>query len=291
MRHLNVCAGVTAYHPGDGFHERINSIAAQVALVIVVNNSDSDSLSRDNFAENVEIRFNKNIGAVAGALNIVLREARRLKFDYLVTFDQDSVVPPDLITGLISASRDTGAHIVGPNYFNSATKAPGRFNLYRQGMMISKWFPKPAGIHETYCVITSGMLVSLKDLPHNLDYRDDFLVDLVDVEFCLRARSLGLRVAVNTDVSMSHALGNRLPGSSRFSATNYGPFRRYIATRNRIVLWRQYLRAFTLFVVTDIALALADLVRTLLIERGRRALINAYYTGVRDGIHALRKPK
>jgi hypothetical protein len=82
MQHPNVCAGVTAYYPGGGFHERINAIAGQVALVIVVNNSDSDSLSRDDFAENVEIRFNKNIGAVAGALNIVLREARHLKFDY-----------------------------------------------------------------------------------------------------------------------------------------------------------------------------------------------------------------
>jgi rhamnosyltransferase len=291
MQHSNVCAGVTAYYPGEGFYERINAIADQVALVIVVNNSDSDSLSRDDFAENVEIRFNKNIGAVAGALNIVLREARLLNFDYLVTFDQDSVVPPDLITGLIAARRATGAHIVGPNYFNSATKAPGRFNLYRQGLMISKWFPKPAGIHEAYCVITSGMLMALNDLPRNLDYRDDFLVDLVDVEFCLKARSLGLRVVVNTDVFMSHALGNRLPGSSRFSATNYGPFRRYTATRNRIILWRQYLRAFTLFVVTDIAIAFADLARTLLIERDRPGLIKAYYTGVRDGVRALRNPK
>jgi rhamnosyltransferase len=291
MRHPNVCAGVTAYHPGPGFDERISAIAGQVALVIVVNNGDSDSLSGGNFADNVEIRFNNNVGAMAGALNVVLREARVLNFDYLITFDQDSVVPSGLIDGLIAACCATGAPIVGPNYFNSATKAPGRFNIYSRGLMISEWFPKPAGFHEAYCVITSGMLIALNDLTRNLEYRDDFLVDLVDVDFCLKARSLGLRVVVNTDVSMSHALGYRIPGSWRFSATNYGPFRRYLATRNRIVLWREYLRAFTLFVLTDIAIAFADLVRTLLIERDRGALAKAYFTGARDGLRAVRNRK
>jgi rhamnosyltransferase len=291
MQHLNVCAGVTAYNPGTGFDQRINAIAGQVALVIVVNNGDLNSLSRENFADNVEIRFNNNVGAMAGALNIALREARLRNFDYLVTFDQDSVVPPELIAGLIAACGDTGAPIVGPNYFNSATQAPGRFNIYRGGLMISRWFPKPAGFHEAYCVITSGMLIALNDLTRNLEYREDFLVDLVDVEFCLRARSLGLRVVVNTDVSMSHALGYRLTGSWRFSATHYGPFRRYLATRNRIVLWRQYLRAFTLFVLTDIAIAFADLVRTLLVERDRGALAKAYFSGARDGLREARKRK
>jgi rhamnosyltransferase len=287
VRQANVCAAITAYNPDDLFHQRVNLIAEQVAYVIIIDNGDSNFLPPSKLPDNVEIQINRNRGAVGGALNIALRRARVLSFEYLITFDQDSIVPADLIQKLVATSIEVQAAIVGPNYRNSATNAPGRFNVYGQRLLISQWFPKPVGLREVYCVITSGMLIALRLLPTSMEYRTDFLVDLVDVEFCLKARTYGIRIFVNTDVCMVHTLGNRTSGSWRFSPTNYDPSRRYLTTRNRIILWSEFRRSFTAFVLTDIFLALADFLRTLMLEPNKRGMFSAYYRGVRDGVKTV----
>lgn len=289
MHNMNVCAAITAYFPDDLFQERVKIIAQQVDWVIVVDNGDGTTIRKENLPSNSEVYVNNNKGAMAGALNVALRHAKLLKFDYLITFDQDSVVPAGLIAGLIETSNQTGAAIVGPNFFNSATKAPGRFYLYNNGHAFFKWFPSPAGIHEALFVITSGMLIHLKALPDLVEYREEFLVDLVDIDFCLTARALGLIVMLDTNVSMSHAIGNKAAGSWRFSTSHYSPYRKYLSTKNRLIVWHEHWRRYTSFVLSDMMIAFADLVRTLLLERERRSLAKAFYEGGRDGLRFIRR--
>lgn len=289
MHDMKICAAITAYFPDDHFPERVKAIAEQVDWVIVIDNGDGSTILRESLPSNSEVYVNNNKGSMAGALNVALRRARLLEFEYLITFDQDSTVPAGLITGLLESANLTGAAIVGPNFINSATKAPGRFYLYKNGHTFFKWFPSPAGIHEALFVITSGMLIHLKALPDVIEYREEFLVDLVDIDFCLATRALGLRVMVNTDVSMSHAIGNKVPGSWRFSTSNYNPNRKYLSTKNRIIVWHEHWRKYPAFVLSDILIGFADFARTLLLERKRQSLAKAFYEGGRDGLRFIQR--
>ena len=290
MRRADVCAGVTAYFPDGAFEERLKAIADQVELVIVVDNSPADFGAGRHFPDNVEVHSNMNQGGMAGALNIAMRRARELGFKYFVTFDQDSTVPNDLVEKLIDASIAMSAAIVGPNFRNAATKAPGRFYLSSRRLRSPiRWFPRAEGFHEALVVITSGMLIDLQALPVEVKYREQLLVDFVDIDFCLKARAMGLKIAVNTDISMSHGLGNKAQDSWRFSSARYGAPRRYLATRNRIIVWREHYLKYPGFVGSDIFVAIADMLRTLLLEPEKLKTLRAFYSGAREGFRMARR--
>ncbi len=74
-------------------------------------------------------------------------------------------------------------------------------------------------------------------------FRDEFFIDYVDEEYCLRAKAKGYRIIKSRKHLMSHAIGSptahRMFGTSKWT-TNHGPDRRYYIARNNTVLLREY---------------------------------------------------
>jgi rhamnosyltransferase len=141
-------------------------------------------------------------------------------------------------------------------------------------------------VKEALFLITSGTLLDLQRIPPTLRYREEFLVDCVDIDFCLRARALGASVLVDTDLTMVHMLGNRRQGSWRFSPSMYSADRRYLSTRNKTVLWREHWKRYPYFVATDLLVTCLDFVRTLLLEKDRLKTASAFLGGFRSGLRA-----
>ena len=62
--------------------------------------------------------------------------------------------------------------------------------------------------------------------------REDFFIDALDIEWCLRAKSLGYEVAMTNKAMMKHSIGeeanNKIEGHS--------PFREFYICRNSIAM-------------------------------------------------------
>jgi len=148
---------------------------------------------------------------------------------------------------------------------------------------------------EVESVITSGSLLSLPAYAAIGPFREEFFIDYVDTEFCIRARTAGYRVVQTRRPLMSHTVGaptaHKLPWATKWT-TNHSPDRRYYIARNNTVLLRErgtsggrpwrfksFVRCYRL------------IKRIAMYEQDKAAKIHAVWQGWRDGVHGRLGPR
>jgi GT2 family glycosyltransferase len=271
-----VGAVFVTYHPDDAFDVRVLALSGQVSRILIVDNGSSSeavtAIERLAKTQGVEAVFNASNVGLAAALNQGLGWGEQQRLDWVATFDQDTLPGPNLVA---EAGKVFDAH---------------------QGKPIAAigagWQGTPeqcenAGGIEVPAVITSGTLHSVAIWRALRGFREDFFVDLVDTEFCLRARSGGYHVVRSCLPTMSHDVGR--PSRRRLvfrsvTPSNHSRARRYYMTRNRIRVWRAYARREPSFVIRDVNAAGKELVKLVLFEDGKRGKLGAMVRGTVDGI-------
>jgi rhamnosyltransferase len=227
-----ICAIYVTYHPDGRFPERLTQIVPQVAHIIIVDNHSNDEavrMLRTLCAEgNGELIENEENRGIATALNQGICRAIELGYPWALTFDQDSWPDQDLVKTLseIYANHPERwkVKIIGSNYRSPITGNPVlNFKNITSSLFV-----------ESTVVITSGALMCLRAYEEVGPFRDDFFIDLVDHEYCLRIRSYGYKVLISRRSLITHPLGNE--SIHRFlwgqSCYNHSPLRKYYITRN-----------------------------------------------------------
>jgi rhamnosyltransferase len=278
----DVCAVVITHHPDARVGERLARVARQVGRVVVVDNASAGPARPRLLAlqEAGRIRLLENAGnrGVAAALNRGVGWARSHGFSWALLLDQDTEVDPELVRGLrwIYAAHPHPERIgvVGARSRSDAAPPPSPREAAR-------------GWRRRETVITSGSLLRLAILERIGPFRDEFFIDHVDDDYCLRLAACGLGVLQSTRPLMDHALGApsrvRLPWRES-QTSNHSALRRYFMTRNHVVLIRQYWRVQPRWALRT---AYARMRSTLLMvvfeaERGRK--LRAILRGLVDGM-------
>ena len=219
----NTAAVVVSYLPDDRFRQRMDIIAEQFAAVFWFDNTPPGN---EPEKPNPDPRVNRlsegeNVG-LADALNRACRAAIGEGFQWAVTFDQDSLLEPDFVARQVDAWRRSPKRpfMLGCNYTDSVDKQIPRF-------------PSGAYVRECRTVITSGSLMCLPQWSELGGFRDDYFIDGVDHEMCLRARANGLLVVRHGEPLMQHQIGERSLGLS-FLPYLQPAVRMYYSTRNGV---------------------------------------------------------
>jgi rhamnosyltransferase len=243
LRASDVCAIVVTYGPDGGFLARLNEVVPQVGMVVIVDNRSADA-ERNMLLEaaaepKISVVFNDENLGLARALNIGIERAAALQYSWVLLLDQDSRVDRDMVSRLsgIQASFPDPARlaVIGSNYGDSGERTTGATA------------PGPESPGELWDdveqVITSGSLLSLAAHLAIGPFREEFFIDYIDEEYCLRARANGYRVIRSRRELMSHAIGaptvHRFLGFKRCTS-NHGPDRRYYIARNNTVLLHEF---------------------------------------------------
>jgi rhamnosyltransferase len=274
----SVAAVIVTFHPDPDFRDGIAALLDQVSAILVVDNGScpgelpagDDPTLRDR----VEVITNGENRGLATALNQGLRRARERGFGWALTLDQDSSPLPNLVA---AAARAFEAH-------------PHRERLAAIGATaVGAEDPSASASARTYrtmpAVITSGTLHSIPAWERLGGFREDFFIDCIDTEFCLRARARGLEVIQATEPALAHRIG--LPSRKWVLGrwmlpTNHSPLRRYYVTRNRISFWKTYARTDGRFVLQDMRQCLREWIGIAFAESDRAAKLRAILAGVRD---------
>jgi rhamnosyltransferase len=276
-----------AFYPGDKFESICRFIAENADFLLIVDNSPESTLLSANYnlPANTSIVYNKNNGAVAGALNIALELARTGKFEYLQLFDQDTVPPPGITAALVNTLVQNPAIVlVSPRFININTNFPGRLMMnYKKWRVKSIWPPNDIGLVSALFTITSASVINMKMLPDNFYYDERLIIDGCDVDFCLALRELGLEIAVDTSQCITHGIGNRKNGGGRWSPTNYSAQRKHLSAKNRVMVWRRYFNSYPGFVLNDIFVFTLDTARSVLLEKEKFKKFKAIFTGLISG--------
>jgi rhamnosyltransferase len=281
-RKENICAVVVTYFPDEGFCDRSKSIRDQVDHIVMVDNG-SDAICLDRIqtvlsGRDVDrIRNPTNLG-VATALNQGAQWARENGYSWVLLLDQDTVPSDDMVSTLIRAydqfpEKDRLA-IVGCSHFAGS------------GIDISS--PKKAGWWtSTKVVITSGTLLSLRAAAQIGLFREEFFIDCVDFEFCLRAGCAGYSIVEVLEPLMQHVIGNpqRVPLQWIARETsNHRPWRSYYITRNLAVLTREYLWKEPAWILAAIYRRIKGMILMILFEQAKLQKVKYITLGLYDGL-------
>ena len=277
MGEQEIAAVVTAYHPDGRLAAVIESALLRCASVVVADNTPGDSRSLTEELDDPRVRVlrsGRNKG-LAGALNLGIRNVTEDAAAVLF-LDQDSVLPPELVDGLLAHLDEPGIGVVGPTPVDAAT-----------GSRYERLAGRHAALDDRPSIIASGMLVRRDVLQHVKGFREEFFVDCVDTDFCLRVRKSGKRVVRDAGLVLPHSIGSgrdhRL-GPANVRVLHYPAWRHYWIARNGIVLSREFGRTERGFVVTNALFTARWLVVTALFDDKRRESVPAVLRGLRDGL-------
>jgi rhamnosyltransferase len=260
--------------------------------IIVVDNASTDGtieVLNERFPAVKVIRLAKNDG-VSGGYSAGLEYALGRNHDWVWMLDQDSRPLPDTVANLLAVYESFPDReklgLIAPLPISAATGAPYPLFLWREGQVEVR--PVPGGNTLTLVdmAISSGSLIRREAVRKAGLPRNDFFIDFVDYEHCLRLRRSGFLIAVVNQCVMPHTIGQ--PRTVKFlgkpmSWITHRPWRDYYKVRNRaFVVWHQVpsLRAKA-FVIHQF---LRQMFGSLLYDAEKVRRIHFMWRGLRDGI-------
>jgi rhamnosyltransferase len=134
------------------------------------------------------------------------------------------------------------------------------------------------------CAIASGSLIKREALEALGAFREDFFIDYVDTEFCMRAIDQGWQIIAVKDAVLHHELGAKTQHSFGVITSNHAPMRRYTIYRNRIRMWKAYCFKVPGYVSYDILASGYDVLRILCFEHQKRQKLSSILRGIKEGI-------
>lgn len=288
----NVLAIIITYNPDSDLNSRVRSILAEVETVLIIDNksiSGTEELEKAHQIKGVFLIKNKDNLGVATALNQALACAYsfpKKTFRWILTFDQDTLVYPGMIKQyqkiLTESEKPNKIAIIGTNYFCRSINDT-RFHFSSKQNPNFDWLCIPT-------VITSGSLMNLKLTKLIGDFRDEFFIDHVDDEYCLRARKRGYQVIINKTALMEHTIGAE--SLHRFlwrqtGTSNHSPIRRYYMMRNHLYLVQEYLGVETKWVLNTVYSRLKMMILMLIYEDNRAVKLKHCLVGLQHGFKKI----
>ena len=271
---VKIAAVVVLYNPDSDILNNINTYINQVDKLFVIDNSENfipSLIDKIQLLNNVEYVYNHSNIGIAAALNIGAKKADAENFEYLLTMDQDSKASSEMVAELLKCfSIDSRIAIVSP--FHKLIKnitAKQKNNI----------------CHQVLTTMTSGNLVKIKNLKEIGLYKEDFFIDYVDHEICLRMNKMGFKVYQNNETLLSHSLGELKQKFFLFKKvypTHHSPLRLYYRTRNRLYVLNSYKKEFPLYCINDFVNFIKEFIKIILFESQRRKKLFMIYQGFID---------
>lgn len=289
---MNIIAVVVLFNPDEGFLDRCLLISSQINNLIVYDNSTDEDIIKHNQHEiskisNVIFYSKGENNGIGAALNYAVSVAKELNADFLFTFDQDTQIPNNYVSRMLqSFQREENIGVLGPIYKDINVDRECKFPVKWNGLILRKNLSDKNKIQDVMTVITSGALYPMQIFDDVGIFEDDYFIDYIDNEFCLRVLKNGYRVCVEPGVVINHALGNRTINKIllNFSPTNYPFYRKYYITRNRLFVYKKYFFKFPAFILYDLAAFSLDFFRVISFEKNKWIKIKAYSKAIKDFI-------
>lgn len=206
--------------------QNIKELSKNIDRVIICNNSPNVSLAYlENFFDTLKVfDFYENLG-IAKAQNIGMQYAFNNKAEFVIQFDQDSIVSINMIKLLCESflnlkNKRVNVGVIGPIPFN-------------KDECIKKINISKIRYKNENKIISSGMLIPKEVYLKNGGMKEEWFIDLVDYEFCWRLKKNKYKIIIDTGVSLPHRFGEgNIKLLKLYTIRKVKPFRLYYEFRN-----------------------------------------------------------
>ncbi|AUJ31885.1 MAG: glycosyltransferase [Liquorilactobacillus nagelii] len=269
--------------------ESLNRIINQVSKVIIVDNGSNNISSIKKLSVQLEIKLldlKKNYG-IAGAQNRGFEFFFKNNFKWVLTLDQDTMVPFDTVKKMRASKKfkDSSTAILAMKYYDPSWKPAQikRATEKQKETETQKWR-----------IISSGNLVRT-DIWNLVDGFDEWLfIDQVDFDFNAKVILAGYKIWQVNNLIMEHEIGKSIKKpvltmmllfKPNEFILDHSPMREYYIARNTIVYSKRYsshpdLEKFKTNLFHEIIMTR----KILLYQKPRIKKIQASWRGIVDGI-------
>lgn len=287
---------IVTYNPPTEFFENLHILLMQMSPLLVVDNGSSLEIRQQLEGEakahpSLCLHFNElNIG-IASALNYGFEWAISQGYECLIVFDQDSLPASHMAEELLAVyethpDREKIA-ILSPQIQDTLTGERTTYLKKRNAFSMKRIPCQSTILDDVTLVITSGSLNNLAAFEKLGRFRDDFFIDYVDTEYCLRAALHGYKIVVVCKAVLNHRLGGQQQkriGSFTMRPTFHSPLRWYYIHRNRVVMLGVYAFQSPYWAIHDCMTAMYAFLKMLLYEDQKLKKILATLLGIFDGL-------
>ena len=285
---------VVTYFPDAETLNQIVKLSGQCCQVIVVDNTPDnfniDSINR----KNTKVLKNQKNEGLAFALNRGIDWAGKNGIENIFFLDQDSRPSENYFSSMLTFKMqqerryDRWAFFV-PNFYDRNSKTFAKLPHLTRFSLAHATCKGLKSIRKTRAVIaiTSGMLITYSRYREIGPFRDDYFIDFVDNEYCLRASKKGYHVRFNCDVVLDHAIGRR--SLQRFCGVtikpnHHPPLRRYYIARNGTRTAIDFAVPFPSYLFLIFARMVHELISILVYETQKSKKIYALIQGLYHGL-------
>lgn len=229
---MRILAAIVVYHPDlKRLQDNIDAVSSQVDEIALFNNGET---KLSDVYPNITIldQQGTNIG-VASALNALCDYAWSRGYEWILTLDQDSIVPAGMIDGFRPYLNKTDVALLCPaihdRNYGSMSYDTGLDNT----------------VDVVDACITSGSLLRLSAWSEIHGFWDELFIDMVDFDLCWSLQEAGFKIVRVNSLFLLHEIGQaqnvRLFGKDNV-IYNHPPIRCYYMVRNTIAVGRKHHR-------------------------------------------------
>lgn len=269
-----VLAGIITYNPEiELLNKNIRSIKDQVDEVLIVDNHSTnvDDIRQLVSATKISLKeLSKNEG-IAYALNVAMSYGSSYGYKYMLSLDQDSICPDNIILNLLQVFECVD---------NVAVAAPV---IVDRNVGVIGHNPNGEYAFVNTC-ITSGALTDIDIWKEIGKYDEKLFIDSVDFEFCYRVRNHGYKVVQTRRAQLNHSIGNGVFVRILFLKKRiniHNAFRCYYIAQNRIYYPKKH--GLVLHLIRGNYRNFLHLIQILLYEDGKKEKIYRLLAGWVNG--------
>lgn len=252
-------------------------------IPIVADNSQTRFVEKSDLSSNSQlIRLGSNQG-IAKAQNAGIIYALEQNAKFLVFFDQDSNADAELISKLADFVKKNESCVAVPLALDKETLKEYPVQIINRIGYPSDVFVKGENKPQRVdLVISSGMMMSADVIRKVGLYDEDFFIDFVDIEWCIRCKKSNIPIYVLPDAVLLHKIGSKNIEVSGREITVHGAARTYYKVRNSFLLL--YKKINVIFAIRQILPALIHNFILIFKVKEKGSYAKYYLKGIIHGI-------
>lgn len=267
-------AGIVLYNPEISFVKKniISLIKQNFEILLIDNGSKNVKEVKDLERESVTIILNYENKGIAKALNQICDFALSKSITWVLTLDQDSIVPDNILKEYLKRINYPKIAIICPAIVerNINTKICGK-NL-NSDSYVKK-------------CITSASFINIGIWEKVGKFDNEMFIDYVDFDYSYRVRKFGYKILRVPSVCIMHTLGESELRRFLFwkvRVSNHSSERKYYISRNIIIFIKKN-RDLRVFLIEILRLAKVVLFTILYEKNKTRKMVNIL-KGMKDGL-------
>lgn len=233
IKHMDISAGIVLFNPDKNrLKENISAVIVQCTHIYLVDNGSNNidevkELLNQYNQSKISILCNTENQGIAKALNQLTAAAQKGGFKWILTLDQDSVAPSNIVEEFEKYTNNLNAGMLCPVICDR-----------NKGVVVEA----KDGYKEIDECITSGSLLNIKAWSEIGGFDESMFIDGVDFDICYRLRKSEYKILCIQSVVLLHELGRIEYHRFIFwkvLVKNHSAFRKFYIARNTVYLARK----------------------------------------------------